>query len=293
MFEEIGEHLIPWLRGGWAPPFRVHLFPTDRCNLQCHSCWRWAFNPEGKITWAEQELSEEKILKIIDEAGQLGVREFEISGGGEPLMRKETTIAMVKEIKALGLKGSMTTNATLFNRDDIKLFVDIGWDEVNVSLDGPNADINDSLRPPKGTFSKVINNLHLFHEYKRSVGSNLPKITLQCVLSKPNIRHILPMLELAEAYGVAHVSFEILKVFSYRGTDLALNDTEDFKIIKNQMPEIKDFLNQHKMNSNILNFDPCPQQIEQSGDSNQFFTSLKVPKEEQAERIATAICTLL
>ncbi|MGA2775587.1 MAG: glycosyltransferase [Candidatus Omnitrophota bacterium] len=282
MYEEIGQHLIPWLRGGWAPPFRVHLFPTDRCNLQCHSCWRWAVNPEGKIPWVEQELSEERILKIIDEAGQLGVREFEISGGGEPLLRKETTIAMAKKIKALGLKGCMTTNATLFNYDDIKLFVDIGWDQIIVSLDGPNADINDSLRPPKGTFTKVINNLDLFCKYKKLAQTNLPEIIIQCVLSKPNIRHILPMLELGDTYGAAHVGFEILKVLSYRGTDLALDGTEDFKIIENQMPKIKDFLNQHKVRTNIINFNLYPQLIEKAGNLSQFLTSFNTSKTEQA-----------
>ena len=125
MYEGIAQHILPWLEGKWAPPFRIHIFPTDRCNLRCRSCWRWKVTKDGRISWVQNELSDQKLLLLIEEGAELGVKEWELSGGGEPLVRNEITLKMMEKIKKLGMRGDITTNATLFTPEIIKYLIEI------------------------------------------------------------------------------------------------------------------------------------------------------------------------
>ncbi len=247
MYEDIADHLLPWLKQEPAPPFRIHIFPTDRCNLKCHSCWRWGANPKGEIPWSVNELSKKRLLGIIEEAAGLGVREIELTGGGEPMLRSDVTLAMMKKIKELKIRGSMTTNATLFALDDIKFLIGIDWDSIIISLDGPNPAINDFLRPPKGTFKKVMQTLEWIRDCRSSAGKSVPELAIQCVLSKPNISHIVPMIELAAKFNIQNIIFDPMKVCSARGDRLAVSGEGDLKIIQNQLGRAKELVNEHKI----------------------------------------------
>ena len=56
--------------------------------------------------------------------------------------------------KELQMEGILTTNGTLLNRELANTLLNIGWDEVHFSIDGPNAEIHDALRGRKGAFKK-------------------------------------------------------------------------------------------------------------------------------------------
>ena len=87
--------LLEWVRGRKAPPFTLDINPTDRCNLKCIHCWQRAF----KHIDSSYELKDEELIRIVKEGIKLGVREFEITGGGEPLMRRDLTLKLMELIK--------------------------------------------------------------------------------------------------------------------------------------------------------------------------------------------------
>ena len=150
------KRLIEWARGNKSPPYSIDINPTDKCNLKCLSCWQRS--EKFKVIDSSYELSDNKLLSIVKEALDFGVEEFEITGGGEPLMRKEITLKMMKIIKDSGKTGNITTNGTLFDKESIKFLVKIGWDKVTFSIDGPNQKMNDYLRG-KGAFEKNVQNI--------------------------------------------------------------------------------------------------------------------------------------
>lgn len=67
-------------RGVMVPPILM-LSVTNECNLKCPGCYNRAAHQGG-----EGELDDEKLRSIAEEARQLGISFFVISGG-EPLMR--------------------------------------------------------------------------------------------------------------------------------------------------------------------------------------------------------------
>ena len=222
-FSRIGIHFKKWRQGEIPPPYRVHIMPTNKCNLRCIACWR----RDSDVETLNKELPKERLLEIAKEAAELGVKEWEINGGGEPLMMKDTMLEFMKEIKRLGMNGSLVTNGTLLDYDTIDFLVKIGWDHIVISLDGANEDLNDYLRPPKGTFKRVIKALDILKEYKKICNSIKPFVDIYCVLSKANIDEIDSMMMLAVEKNVNHVNFKPIKPYSKSCQSLLLSK-EDF-----------------------------------------------------------------
>ncbi len=236
MSKEIAKNIRSWEEGGTPGPVKVHLMTTDRCNLTCLSCWRWGKHSDGIVPFNPDELSEEKLLSLIDEAADLGVKEIELCGAGEPFFRKDAAMRLVSRIKARGMRGVVTTNATLLDEKDARQLVDVGWEKIIVSLDGPSAELNDDLRPPAGTFAKVIRFLERLRDDKEAAGKEAPELLIQCVLSQRNKRSIADMFSLAARYRAGQLIFEPLQVFSSRGRSLALN-AADTEVLKGQLDE--------------------------------------------------------
>jgi len=250
MYEEIDKYLLSWLENGYTPPYKIHILPTGKCNLKCRSCWRWKYESGRPLHWFKEEMSDEKLLTLVNEGAQLGVKLWEISGGGEPFIRREVVLKMMENIKSLNMDGDVTTNGTLFTPEIIEFLINIKWNRIKISLDGPNHEINDYLRPPEGTFDKIISCLELFNEYKKKLNSHKPILDLICVLSKANVGYLISMVKLAIKFNINHLVFEPIKMYSPPAKDLQLEDKDYFKI-KDQLPIAKKLAGSEGLNTNL------------------------------------------
>lgn len=238
--QEIATRLEIWANDGKAGPVRMELHPTDVCNLKCIFCWR-----KGKSNPSRKELSERKLLQIVREAAELGVKEWIVSGGGEPLVRKSTTLKVLKEIKKNNMWGLLTTNGTLLTEKDAEFLVDIGWDQIQFSIDGPNKVINDFLRPPK-SFERTINAVKILRRVRDSKDSKKPYIGFNTVLNRMNFDKLNEMIELAAFVGSELVYFEPI----YSGYSKI-----DLKITKENMSKLAKCLKKAKKTAKKLGID--------------------------------------
>lgn len=263
--EEVADYLMKWGKEDCQGPFTISITPTDRCNLGCLSCWR--NTPDLDRANLNKEMTDKQLLRIIDEAAEIGVREIEISGGGEPLVRKGPLLEMVKRIKKAGCLGRMTTNGTLFDEVTIKTMIDCEWDRVAISLDGPEAETNDFLRPPEGTFNKAINALAKFQEYKKLLDKDKPIIELAVVVSKLNLERLPDLIRLAADYGISGVFFNKMIIYSPEMVKLSINSERDYRILTEKAKEADRISKEKRINTNILNF--CSLQLNHCQRQNQ------------------------
>ncbi len=259
------ERLSKWFSGNKQLPFSLDINPTDSCNLHCLSCW--LRNKKFKsLDSKEYELSDKKLLQLIDEAIEFGIKEFEISGGGEPLSRG-VTFELMKKIKNSKAKGSITTNGILFTEKIIKKLVEIGWDRIIFSIDGGNSEINDYLRGE--SFDKIVKNIRIFNEYKK----DKPLLSFNTVISNKNYNQLKNIVRLASEIGVDSIKFESLTIHSKIGKKLELNGkqieelqqdihkiaslSEELNVKTNILDFNTDSVNQDKVNfSNIVCYEP-------------------------------------
>ncbi|MDD5457291.1 MAG: radical SAM protein [Candidatus Margulisbacteria bacterium] len=67
-------------RGLHVPAFMIFSL-TSKCNLNCHGCYSKAFNRSGN-----KEMSNEQIIKVLQEASELGIS-IALLAGGEPFTK--------------------------------------------------------------------------------------------------------------------------------------------------------------------------------------------------------------
>lgn len=218
MVEEKILRLIKWSNGNRAPPYTLDINPTDKCNLKCIHCWQRVF----KNIDSSYELSDEELIRVVKEAINFGVNEFEITGGGEPLIRKALLLKIIKIIKKAKRFGNITTNGTLFTESDVKEFIKVGWDRITFSLDGPNREINDFLRG-KGCFERVVESINLFNKLKRKFNKKLPQIKFNVVVWNKNYNKVCEIVKLAKKLNCELIHFDSLTIHPKSGEKLKLN----------------------------------------------------------------------
>jgi MoaA/NifB/PqqE/SkfB family radical SAM enzyme len=202
--KEITNSISKWFSGQDIFPYEVRLSPTNDCNLACLPCvsrGRPLHRPEG-------ELSKAVYLRIVKEAAELKVRGFDICGGGEPFMRCDVTLDIMRKIKELGMAGSVSTNGTLFTEDMIEEIVRIGWDEIRFSINGPNEEIDDAIRGVKGAFKKSTEAIRNIVRIRKELNRNTPSIILMPILTRLNYDKLCEFVGLAHSLGVNSLIFQ-------------------------------------------------------------------------------------
>jgi len=197
-----------------AGPKLLMLSPTDYCNLSCKTCWRQKKNATSN------QPSFNFLKKIIKEAKEMNVETIDLTGGGEPFIRKDI-LRLMELIKKFKMKGTITTNSTLIKKDDIDGIIEMGWDEINFSLDGSTAEINDYIRGKK-VFEKVLTTIKAFQE-----NSNNPKPVsrLSFTITRTNLKDMPNYIKLAKKLNVRNINFSTLfewssnKEFWLKGSD--------------------------------------------------------------------------
>ena len=222
------KRLRNWMNGKKEMPYTLELNPTNRCNLKCGYCWQQNFGDIDK----EDKLLTEKLLNIVREAAELGVKEIRIPGSGEPLIR-EDIIDVMEEIKKNKIHGLLITNGTLLDKEKINKIIDMKWDCLTFSFDSSDKEINDYFRG-KDSFDVLKKNLLLLKKIKQEKESKLPLVRFNIVITNKNYKTLSNILEFAKEASCEDVEFQPLTVWS--------KNSERFKLTENQLAEFKNMI---------------------------------------------------
>ncbi len=190
-----------------AGPKKVIISPTDWCNLQCETCWRLEkdVNPNS---YRKDELSFDEISRILHDCAELGVREIDLTGGGEPFSRKDM-LRIITLAKKLGFWVTLTTNGTLLDENTLEKLVKIGLDDITFSFDGSSARLNDSIRG-KGVFEKTRSALAMLNHIKLKREAYEPVIRLAFVITARNYHDVPDIVRFAVLSGASAIQFSTL-----------------------------------------------------------------------------------
>ena len=243
--EEIVSRLIEWTRGRKAPPQRVLIYPTNKCNLKCPFCYQ-----RLKPYDYSKDLPKERWLELTQEICEMGVDVVQISGGGEPLMVPETTLAMMKIVKEFNVTGRLVNNGTMWRKDDIEKTVKLDWDNVIFSVDGATPEVNDKSRGVKGTLRKIIKNIRLFNFYKNRYEKNTPILEFSTVVSRINYFQLGEIIKLAHALNVNNITFEPVFISNPNAEKIKVRKKER-EFIMRKIPEWKKLADSLNVSTNL------------------------------------------
>lgn len=219
--EAIAARLLDWQQGKPRGPYTLELYPTLRCNLDCAFC-----DTTYRKKRAADELSRERYLALADEAARLEVARCYILGGGEPMVARDITPALMARLKSHGIYGILGTNGTLFTEPILQEVVDMRWDELHFSLDGATPEVNDVLRGQKGVFERVTAVMRRLRAGKEAAGALLPRVLIHTVITRLNYTQISDILRLAHSLGCFRVNFDALIPYRPEQEALAMRPEE-------------------------------------------------------------------
>lgn len=180
--------------------FFWEITPGHVCNLKCDSCYA-AENarPDHRLLdWNNLEKAENSAIDI-------GMTSLEILGG-EPLLHPnlEKFISNFKRRVPHGFCG-VVSNGTLISEKKALLLKNAGLDQLTVSIDGTNAEINDKNRG-QGSYDKALEGAN--HALEAGLG-----VTLAYTVNPYNIDDTPNIFPFAKRIGFEAVGIQILDMF--------------------------------------------------------------------------------
>ena len=194
-------HFLPPSKDGRARRIRkVSLRITDLCNLRCHTCGQWGdqgfLRGQNLKEFKKREVPVNRYLEVLEDLVRHGHRPELYLWGGEPMLY-EGTLEVIDTAAKLRLPTSIATNGTRIATVAERL-VQAPLFLMQVSIDGPNAQLHNRARPGVGNadnFADIQAGLAAVRQVREKQGSNLPLMASLTTISKENYRHLVDIYE--------------------------------------------------------------------------------------------------
>lgn len=236
VYNEKVYRIYKWMVGETAPPYKIILVPTNRCNLKCFCCPNAYARSLGKLSRfkEEKEISDEQWLSVVKEGLEMDVKEWYILGGGEPMMRKKLVLKIVEIIKKKDSSNicEIITNGTLWDKKDVKKVTKLRLDRLLISIDSDN-ELHDYLRGREGVFRDATKTLVYFQKYKSRFKSDKPFIQMNSVINNQNYNKIKDLVDYASKLGVERLAIHPMREYEETKKIMA-----HLKLVKYQILEL-------------------------------------------------------
>jgi len=236
-------NLKRWKNNETFSPYNIELHMVSKCNTKCKYCdgRPWFYN--------KREMNFGSFLKIVKQCIDLGVQEFRFSGP-EPTIRKNELITLLKIIGKHKRTSSISTNASLLEKEDLKKIVKIKGIKMYISFDSHIPSIHNFLRSSKSAFNNVMRTLSIIKRLKLKNNLNYPQIILVSVITNMNYNKILDFIEFVKEYQIRHIIFQPLIIQTTYATKLKLNRYQ-LKSFISKIDSIQKLLKKYGIDSNI------------------------------------------
>lgn len=200
-----------------TPPIYVRIKPINAC---CHSCSWCAYNSGNtnldfeaigmhKDIDHKSRLSGEKLMEVLADLKDMGVKCVTYSGGGEPLMHPNI-LEILRTTKAYNIGLSIITNGQLLMGERAIELAEADW--VRVSMDYCDAKMFHASRGmPEPKYQVVIDNIANFAKTKNPDCD----LSINYIITKENYTRVYDAAVLLKSLGVDNVRFSPVWTVDY------------------------------------------------------------------------------
>ena len=213
---------------GYLIPSIIIFSITNKCNLNCKGCYNQSFYSSDI-----KELSDEKLWQITEEAKELGVSFFVISGG-EPFLRPVLLDIMKEYPEIIFL---VFTNGTLINEQMIASFKKQKNVVPLISIEGDEEETDE--RRGQGTFGQLIQTMGQLRKRDIFFGLSL-------TVTRKNFTSVTSEVFISRFYRLGCKFFLFLE---YTPTQ---EGTEDWVLTDNQRTQMGGMIKYYRSNYSSL-----------------------------------------
>jgi MoaA/NifB/PqqE/SkfB family radical SAM enzyme len=203
------DKLLKWVKKNTEPPLHVQIVPTNFCNIACIFCWRVWEQEDSKKKHLVDRIPDWRYIQIVNEICEnpkLRPKSITITGGGEPMIKKELVVKMVEKIKQYNIHCEIVTNGTLFDEKTVRKLVESRLDNIGISINAASPKLADYLYGKKDSYRKTIKSMEILKKLKRKMKSEVPIVANTIVVTKYNYLEIPKMVKQAFEYDVRTVN---------------------------------------------------------------------------------------
>jgi MoaA/NifB/PqqE/SkfB family radical SAM enzyme len=200
-FEHMDGHRDPRAE---AEPVCLYLETTNRCNLLCTTCPRTFedLEPPADMSW-------ELFTSIVDQFPNIA--RVVLHGVGEPMMVRALP-RMIRYLKDRGVYTLFNTNGTLLTQRAGRELIDVGLDELRISLDAATPQTFARVRG-RDLLARILRNVRAFTALQRELKCTAPRVSLWLTGLKETIAELPAFVRLARDIGVPEVYLQRLVYF--------------------------------------------------------------------------------
>jgi len=208
-------------------PLTLNLMFSNDCQTSCVYCYA-----QRRRVPAGEHLSTSRWLEIFHEAKTAGIDQVSLSGG-DPLFRPDA-LTLIAELIELELLFLLSTKCHI-TREMADRLVEIGMTrpvgqyvrELQLSLDGPDAETADRMAGVPGFFERALDSI------RNLVGRGF-NLRAKAVVTPLNAQKVYEFIELMARLGVEQVSIAAYSRTYYRHRDELFLDEEQRRSIAEQ-----------------------------------------------------------
>ncbi len=189
------EHLKKLVAGEDAFPIHLQIGPANFCNHDCTFCYAARSMFDAKKV-ARTRIDVERLMEIIDEMGELGLRSATLAGAGEPTLHPRIH-DIINGMGERGIDVGMFTNGSCISAKTAQAIID-HCAFVRFSLTGATRQIHDLVHA-NGDFERVVANIEKLIRMRRS---SLPILGSQFILASYSAADVVEGARLAKSLGL-------------------------------------------------------------------------------------------
>ncbi len=168
-------------------PMSVHFDITYRCNERCVHCYL-DHDDHGELTTAE-------IKRVLEELADAGTF-FLTFSGGEVLMRRDF-FELLEYARHLMFNVRIKTNAVMIGPEEARRMVELGVDQVQVSIYSHRPEVHDAITKLPGSLRRSVEAIRFLTQLGL-------RVTIANVLMTSNMRDHAGVQALAGELGVQY-----------------------------------------------------------------------------------------
>lgn len=193
------EKLESYREGKIISPLYIRIKPTNKCNHNCYYCSYDPNFPDIRSVNRQDEIPYEKMMEILSDFRDMGVKAVTFSGGGEPLTYPHI-VEVLKKTLEYGIDLSMITNGQKLKGEAAELLKKAKW--VRISADSCTPEIFEATRGvSKELFNELKSNIENFAKTKDpdcELGINF-------VVQEKNADKVYDSIKFFKELGVNHI----------------------------------------------------------------------------------------
>ncbi|MEG4850341.1 radical SAM protein [Microcoleus sp. B5-D4] len=215
-------------------PVTFYGIVNERCNVKCRQCEYWRLKEyKDEMTIEEWQNA---LLSVKEFVGEFSIN----FSGGEPYIKKGF-LDLLAFANKNGIHAGVTTNGYCMTRENAAKTVAARPFNVNMSVDGPNAELHDYLRGQPGLFDRLSKGIGYLREEQEKQNVLFP-INVKPTMNRLNFRHLPEIVTWAQGIGATTVNFQPVNRWTpetYEELWIEKEDMEEFSQVIERLIEMK------------------------------------------------------